>query len=79
MKQLWCSFKDHELKLEFRKGEAKAWNSFVSLWEEFVGIFLCILLFVVGEEDPIGFLGFCAGTFIVLQTLLSEVFSIVLF
>ena len=31
------------------------------------------LLYVIGEEDPIGFFGFYAGTFPMLRTLLSEV------
>ena len=37
------------------------------------------LLFVVGEEDPIGFFGFCTSTFPVLRTLLLEVFGVVPF
>ena len=57
MKQLWHLFKDQELKLEFRKGKAKAWKLHKTLCE-FVGKFIRVsyafLLFVVGEEDPIG-------------------------
>ena len=30
-------------------------KSFMSLWRKFVGVSYVFLLFVVGEEDPIGF------------------------
>ena len=49
---------NQEPKLEFGKGEAEAWELHQILCEFVGGIcwdFLCVLLFVVGEEDPIGF------------------------
>ena len=58
MKRPWRPFKDLELKLEFWKGEAKAWELHQILCE-FVGklveITYVFLLYVIGEEDPIGF------------------------
>ena len=51
----------------------------MNLWEEFVGIFYVLLLFVVGEKIPLDFLGFCADNFPVLWTLLLEVSSVVSF
>ena len=54
-------------------------KSFVSLWEEFVEISYVHLLFVVREEDSIGFSWFFACTFPVVCTLLLEVFGVVLF
>ena len=52
---------------------------FVSLWGELVGISYVFLLYVVGEEDPNGFLSFCVGAFPMLRTLLPEVSNVVPF
>ena len=58
MKRPCHLFKDLGLKLEFGKGEAKA-GELHQAFCEFVGEIgwdlLSILLYVVGEEDPIGF------------------------
>ena len=37
------------------------------------------LLYIGRKEDPIGFFGFCVGTFPILRTLLSEVSGVVSF
>ena len=83
MKRLWSSIKDLGLKLESGKGEARAWELYQAFCE-FVGeiswVFLkyfCSML--LGKRILLGFLGFCAGTFPMLRTLLPEVSGVVPF
>ena len=82
MKLPWHPFKELELKLEFGKGEAKAWKPHQTLCEfvEEIGwISYVFLLYVVGERILLDFFGFCAGNFPVLRTLLLEVSGVVPF
>ena len=72
LKRLWYPFKDQELKLEFGKSKAKAWELYQTLCE-FVGgicwdffMYFCSLL--LGKKILLGFFGFCIGTFPILWT-----------
>ena len=70
------------LKLESKKGEARAWElhqTLCELWGKLVGISYVFLLYVVEKRILLGFLGFCTGTFPIFRTLLPEVSGVVPF
>ena len=82
MKQPWRPFKDQDLKLEFEKGEAKAWELYQTFCELVGGIcwdFLCVFALYCWEKILLDFFGFCAGTFSMLQTLLPKVSGVIPF
>ena len=68
--------KDLGLRLESGKDEARAWELHQAFcefvggnWLDFLKYFCSMLL---GKRILLGFLGFCAGTFPMLRTLLAE-------
>ena len=79
MKRLWRPFKNQELKLEFGKDEAKAWELHQILCEFVLEILMYFCSLLLGKRILLDFLDFCAGTFPVLRTLLPEVFGVIMF